>query len=538
MKIRTFIKISNVTIIFILFAFSPTNAETYYVSPTGDDSRTKAEAQNPSTPWNTINKAVSEADHGDIVKVMDDNNENTDDYVETIEVDKSLTIERYDNIGANPQIKASNSRYVFYVTANDVVIRGLDIYNALFPCAGAGIELENVSGCIIQNNRCGFDSSYKNWYGICLRYSDNNIVSANTCKYSSEENIFIIHSNNNKIINNECTLSYWAGIGVSQSSNNTFSDNICNSNSGSGIHLFSSSLNNTLRGNLIENNNSYGISINSNSTIDIGTNDLTDKGRNTIRNNDNGNYQVYNNTSNNINAYYNFWGYTTASDIDNHIWDDEEGGGEVYFDPWLDEDQSLPVELSSFTAMADDEKAILYWITESEVDNLGFNIYRSQNQSSEYHKINITIIPGAGSSSAHHPYEYTDYGLINGVTYWYKLEDINTSGNSSFHGPVSATPFQKTSPPEFCLHPNYPNPFNPMTNITYDLLEEGHVELSVYNIKGEKVSTLINELQNAGSYKFVWKGVGQYGERLPSGIYFIKIVCDNYIEMRKMTLIQ
>ena len=93
----------------------------------------------------------------------------------------------------------------------------------------------------------------------------------------------------------------------------------------------------TFRGNRIENNVRYGIYISS-GTPDLGANDPQDKGRNTILNNDSGNYQVYNATSNTINAYYNFWGYITAPEIDAHIRDDEEGGGQVFFDPWLDSD--------------------------------------------------------------------------------------------------------------------------------------------------------------------------------------------------------
>ena len=86
-------------------------------------------------------------------------------------------------------------------------------------------------------------------------------------------------------------------------------------------------------------NISYGIYI-SGGTPDLGANDPQDKGMNTILNNDSSGphqYQVYNATSKTINAYYNFWGYTTAPEIDAHIRDNEEGGGEVYFDPWLTE---------------------------------------------------------------------------------------------------------------------------------------------------------------------------------------------------------
>ncbi|MBK7106843.1 MAG: T9SS type A sorting domain-containing protein [Ignavibacteriae bacterium] len=72
--------------------------------------------------------------------------------------------------------------------------------------------------------------------------------------------------------------------------------------------------------------------------VDLGRNDISDQGNNTIRNNDNGNFQVYNNTGYTVNAYNNIWDYQTALEIDAHIYDNEEGSmGEVYFDPWITE---------------------------------------------------------------------------------------------------------------------------------------------------------------------------------------------------------
>ncbi len=85
---------------------------TYYISPYGDDARTATEAQNPLTPWRTISHAVEQASSGDTIKVMDDNVEATDDYVENVIIpsEKSnLTIERHNAVGPNPQVKAANS---------------------------------------------------------------------------------------------------------------------------------------------------------------------------------------------------------------------------------------------------------------------------------------------------------------------------------------------------------------------------------------------------------------------------------------------
>ena len=98
------------------------------------------------------------------------------------------------------------------------------------------------------------------------------------------------------------------------------------------------------------------------------------------------------------------------------------------------------IELSSFTVIPQNHKAILQWSTESETDNAGFNIYRSESENGEYTKINPFLIPAQGSSTQGAFYEFVDNDVQNRKTYYYKLEDIDLNGKSTMHGPVSATP--------------------------------------------------------------------------------------------------
>jgi hypothetical protein len=98
------------------------------------------------------------------------------------------------------------------------------------------------------------------------------------------------------------------------------------------------------------------------------------------------------------------------------------------------------INLSSFTATPKAGKVILQWSTESETDNAGFNIYRSDSENGEYIKINSPIIEAKGSSTQGASYEFIDNNVQNRKTYWYKLEDIDLNGNSTMHGPVNATP--------------------------------------------------------------------------------------------------
>jgi len=90
----------------------------------------------------------------------------------------------------------------------------------------------------------------------------------------------------------------------------------------------------------------------------------------------------------------------------------------------------------------------------------------------------------------------------------------------------------------FNLIGNYPNPFNPSTTIYYQLPENSEVNLSVYNIKGQKVKTLVNEVLPAGEHSAIWNGRDSNGNRVSSGIYFYKLKAGDYREVRKMILIK
>jgi hypothetical protein len=98
------------------------------------------------------------------------------------------------------------------------------------------------------------------------------------------------------------------------------------------------------------------------------------------------------------------------------------------------------VELTSFSAKAGSDSVTLSWVTASEIDNEGFNVWRSESADGTYTKLNASLIPARGNADAGADYEYTDTDVVQDTTYFYKLEDVDSHGASTFHGPESATP--------------------------------------------------------------------------------------------------
>ena len=85
---------------------------------------------------------------------------------------------------------------------------------------------------------------------------------------------------------------------------------------------------------------------------------------------------------------------------------------------------------------------------------------------------------------------------------------------------------------------NYPNPFNPKTTIEYSIPQDSKVELKIYNIKGQKVRILVNELLPAGEHSAIWNGKDSNGNRVSSGIYFYKLEAGDFQKVRKMILLK
>ena len=101
-----------------------------------------------------------------------------------------------------------------------------------------------------------------------------------------------------------------------------------------------------------------------------------------------------------------------------------------------------------------------------------------------------------------------------------------------------ATDHNMEIPTNFKLKQNYPNPFNPETHITYQLPEDSHVELKIYNTLGQEITTLLNEDKPAGYYTVLWDGRNNNGKQVVSGIYLYKIKAGDFVCTKKMILLR
>jgi len=101
-----------------------------------------------------------------------------------------------------------------------------------------------------------------------------------------------------------------------------------------------------------------------------------------------------------------------------------------------------------------------------------------------------------------------------------------------------AEQYDKTLSKSIKLYQNHPNPFNLSTAITYQLPRSIHVVLKIYNLLGQEIKTLVNEIQTAGHKSFVWDGRNQLGQVVSPGVYIYRLQVDDEIQNRKMVFVK
>ncbi|NUN10192.1 MAG: T9SS type A sorting domain-containing protein [Ignavibacteriaceae bacterium] len=185
----------------------------------------------------------------------------------------------------------------------------------------------------------------------------------------------------------------------------------------------------------------------------------------------------------------------------------------------------IPVELTSFSATVSGTSVNLNWSTATEVNTKSFEIERKST--GEWNKVGS--VSASGNSTEIRNYVFTDAGLSAGK-YSYRLRIVDFDGTFKYS---PAAEVNVGMPMEFSLSQNYPNPFNPSTVISFQLPVSGKVSLKVYDVTGKEVSTLVNEVKEAGYHSVKFDA-----SDLTSGMYVYELKSGNFVQSKKLLLVK
>ena len=174
----------------------------------------------------------------------------------------------------------------------------------------------------------------------------------------------------------------------------------------------------------------------------------------------------------------------------------------------------VPVELTSFTAKVGEKAVTINWSTATETNNNGFEVQRKIKDSWE----KVTFLKGKGTTTEKSEYSYTDdfrYQSVSGVIV-YRLKQIDFNGTFNYSNILNVD--VDFTPKEYTLYQNYPNPFNPATKIKFALPFDSRVKISVYNILGELVDVILDEVRTVGYHDIQFNGLN-----MSSGMYIYTI---------------
>jgi len=193
----------------------------------------------------------------------------------------------------------------------------------------------------------------------------------------------------------------------------------------------------------------------------------------------------------------------------------------------------IPVPPSKLTLFKRTPKAIsMGWHDNSGNEN-GFIIFRKSERD-----LFFKIIDSVNTDVV----TYQEVGVSPILNYYYKICSYNSSGISDFSNTLTVlkgkNPLWYIKTPElsgnYILYENYPNPFNPVTNLEFGISKLGFVSLKIYDMLGKEVATLVNASLNPGTYKYSFDA-----SSLPSGVYFYKLTVDgNNIDTKRMILLK
>jgi len=184
---------------------------------------------------------------------------------------------------------------------------------------------------------------------------------------------------------------------------------------------------------------------------------------------------------------------------------------------------------NDFVPVAMDNSVKLTWSVASESSLLRYDIVRGSE---------VVGHVDATNSPTAHPYEFVDHSAVNGTTYSYTLRSVGMDNVATDLATVEGvTPsFNAAVITEYALHQNFPNPFNPTTEIAFDVLNSNPVTLKIYNAAGQEVATLLNSASREGGKRYV---INFDATNLTSGLYFYTVkIGSEFSATKKMLLVK
>ena len=207
-------------------------------------------------------------------------------------------------------------------------------------------------------------------------------------------------------------------------------------------------------------------------------------------------------------------------------------------------DVSLPVELAYLVGAVVDGKVVLRWEVASQVDNLGWHIYRKGPDDPDFVRVTRRMIPDEFPFKT--VYRWVDESSLKPGVYLYVLESIDITGRRTRTDPIRVVvgePRLSIRPAKTELLQNYPNPFNPETWIPFKLSEPGEVAIRIYRSDGTLVREIDLGLLEPGEYlskdrAVRWDGRDRFGQALPSGVYFYEMKAGRFKAVRRMVILR
>jgi hypothetical protein len=224
------------------------------------------------------------------------------------------------------------------------------------------------------------------------------------------------------------------------------------------------------------------------------------------------------------------------------------GGDPVYASSWPIGEPDVPlfVNLLSFTTEQDTAFGALRlrWTVGSEVNNEGFNVLRRADSDSAFSTVasftNTPSLVGRGTAPSGWSYGYVDRGLTPGQTYHYRLQAVTSENYIAELLDLETSGIPRLPPNDFILSSAYPNPFNQDVTIEYVVPYSSVVELTIYDVLGREVRTLVRNLLPPSLYHARWDSRDNFGTVVPSGLYFYRFRADNgrFEKTKKLLLIR